>query len=115
METPEFEDEFIDHEEQRTLAARTCFDRMKDALHGVQDIYKYLCRHENADIRTLKVADLSYPGTRGLYNHVAHIRLAGRWVERAGFERGDHVQVITVKGMVLVVPVQPPPDPEEWE
>lgn len=108
MEAIEFEEEVIDLEDYLALSARTCFDVLKNILTDIHDITKHVCNQVNVDTRTLKIAANSYLGTSGRYIHVPHIKVRGRRLERAGFEIGETVQVITINGMVLIVLVKPP-------
>jgi len=92
---------------------RKTFEMLKSTISDIAHVFSYTNPGRIDGIRTLKVIESSYPVSFGAYHFVPHIRLAGRWIERAGFNRGDFVQVITIKGMVLVVPVAPAPDFEE--
>jgi hypothetical protein len=83
-------------------AIRSTLDLLKKAVGNIPHIYSYSSPEKEECIRTLKVIESRGP------HHTAHIRLAGRWVERAGFYYGDYVQVIALRGMVLVVPVYTP-------
>lgn len=102
MEATDIEEKVID---PVTLADRM-FKAMKRALANIGNLTKYLSQQKGAGVRTLKVTRGCYPATdNGMGIDPAFIRLCGRWLERAGFERGDFVRVITIKGMVLIVPV----------
>jgi hypothetical protein len=106
-------EEYIDVEERSATRAEKVFNLMNCALSNITDLSKYLSQKDAAGIRTLKITEVSYLSTSGRYIDVPYIRLVGRYLERAGFIKGDFVQVITIHGMVLIVPVMPPPEFEE--
>jgi hypothetical protein len=101
--------EMMGHDEDPFTVAEKLFNLMKKALDKAVNISKYLGTLEGSSIRTLKVTRGCYPPYVNLtYNDPAFIKLCGRWLEKAGFNRGDTVQVITIKGMLLIVPVRSP-------
>ncbi|NII24009.1 type I toxin-antitoxin system SymE family toxin [Pseudoflavitalea sp. X16] len=78
-------------------------------LSNIAHITRYRSKQNEAGIRMLKVTRGCYPpSNNGMDTDPAFIKLCGRWLEKAGFERGQFVQVITIKGMMLIVPVHPP-------
>lgn len=42
------------------------------------------------------------------YTQAAQMRFGGRWMERAGFQIGDLTRIITIKDMILILPVKVP-------
>lgn len=109
MEAIVFPHEANNYEENSITLAEKLFNRMKQALNKAVNISEYLGKLEGASIRTLKVTRGCNPPYVNLkYNDPAFIRLCGRWLEKAGFNRGDTVQVISIKGMLLIVPMQVP-------
>ncbi|OQP60366.1 hypothetical protein A3860_33850 [Niastella vici] len=101
-------EDYLDVNERSEARAKRVFNQMNRALTNITHLSKYLSQRDAAGIRTLKITEISFVNYSGKYYHYPHIRLAGRWLERAGFNLGDTVQVITIHGMVLIVPMQPP-------
>ena len=97
--------------EEKTIArAKKLFGRMKDALLDITNISQYMSNYNKECIRTLKISELPGGGSRLKYAPLPFIRIAGRWVEKAGFQVGESVQVVTIKDMILIVPVRSPID-----
>jgi toxic protein SymE len=89
------------------------FDLLKSAVENITSVRGYSGRGTANGIRTIKITELSYLTYSSKYYHYPHIRLSGRWIERAGFKLGDFVQVISMDGMVLVLPVRQPGNGDE--
>ncbi|MBO9565727.1 MAG: SymE family type I addiction module toxin [Niastella sp.] len=81
--------------------------RFRLAFEGIANTISHCCKSLGASIRTLTISTLSYPGSSGEYYHVPWIRLHGRWLERAGFKSDQKVKVVTLKGIILIVPDKP--------
>lgn len=88
--------------------AKKLFDRMKQALGDIKNVSLYMSGYDKESIRTLKISDFPGGGSYLKYRPVPFIRIAGRWVEKAGFQVGESVQVVTIKDMILIVPAQGP-------
>ena len=99
-----------DPEEKTMARTKKLFARMKDALLDITNISRYVSNYNGKCIRTLKISELPGGGSRLKYIPSPFIRIGGRWVEKAGFLVGESVQVITIQDMILIVPVQEPPD-----
>lgn len=84
-------------------------DALKQALQDISSVAKYAGRQEAASVRTLKVIYEYYQEANSIYGHnytkVSKIRLCGRWLEKAGFDHGQFVKVITMKNLIIVAPV----------
>ncbi|WP_081195962.1 SymE family type I addiction module toxin, partial [Niastella koreensis] len=95
--------------------AKKLFTRMKDTLADVAHVSQYMSDYDNKCIRTLKISELSYFNSHSINKPAPYIRISGRWLEKAGFNMGDCIQVVAIKNMMLIVPVPPPFNPYEWE
>jgi toxic protein SymE len=95
----------IDYDEFSINRAKKLFHRMKQALSDIAHVSHYITKYDNKCIRTLKISELPCSSSRLKYSPSPFIRIGGRWVEKAGFQIGQSVQVVTIKDMILIVPV----------
>jgi hypothetical protein len=115
MEAFMFPNEIVDYHEYSIMQINKLFDLMKEAFENISDVSAYMCKQEINSIRTLKITEFPYTSVRLNYKPAPFIRIGGRWVEKAGFQVGDCIQVVTIKDMILIVPVRLPIDPYELE
>jgi hypothetical protein len=93
------------------------FDMLKSTVEDISQITRFSSsKNKETGIRTLKVRrgyyHYNYGWRNNHYKEVPEMQLRGFWLEKAGFMRGDFIQVITIKDMMLLVPVRPP---ENWD
>ncbi|OQP49079.1 SymE family type I addiction module toxin [Niastella populi] len=88
-------------------------DDLKTALDQAQCISEYCNKETGVCIRTHHVMYrfycTGYSFFKGFqYQQTAQMRFGGRWMERAGFDTGQEIKIITINGMILIVPIHPP-------
>lgn len=81
---------------------------LKEALDHVAAVGHYSNRRECNSLRTHHVVRL--PGA-AIRHDLPQLRFGGRWLERAGFDPGQEIKIITINGMILIVPIRSPFDP----
>lgn len=84
---------------------------LKTALKKARHIAEYRNDQTGASIGTHRVmyrwyANIDSGWDRFKYTQVAQMRFGGRWLEKAGFDIGDLAQIITIKNMILIVPLR---------
>jgi hypothetical protein len=87
------------------------FKKLKATVKDLRDVTSFTTPEKETSIRILKVkrGDYCYRSHyQEYYKEVPEIQLRGFWLEQAGFMRGESVQVISLKGMMLIVPQRPP-------
>jgi hypothetical protein len=85
---------------------------IKIALNKALNIAEYSDKKTGDYIGTHQVMYRSYYSDycfmkASTYRQAAQLRFGGRWMERAGFEYKTMVKVITMKDMIVIVPIQP--------
>lgn len=108
MEAIAFSDSILEFEDYAIPRAEKLFIQMKLALDDIAEVSTYISKQDVKGVRTLKITEHPYASVRLNYKPAPFIRIAGRWVEKAGFQVGDFAQVITIQNMVLIVPVHVP-------
>ncbi|MET0465836.1 MAG: SymE family type I addiction module toxin [Chitinophagaceae bacterium] len=61
------------------------------------------CPDKETTSRTLKVQQL-IRSTRWDHTKVPEIRLSGAWLEKFGFYSGQHIEVYTMQGKLVLMP-----------
>lgn len=51
------------------------------------------------------IANYNMPGQC----HVPRLHLYGKWMQDAGFKEQGHVRIITIRGLLIIIPGVPPP------
>jgi hypothetical protein len=108
MEAHTFEADIFDIEEHHTVQVKKVFELLKQSLQDIAHIKEYSSKQDCKSIRKLKITEISYATERINSKFIPFIRLTGRWLEKANFKPGEYAQVITIKGMVLIVPLVMP-------
>src|SRR5438552_821764 len=67
--------------------------------------------HLMPDTRRLKIQPIFRQTRDNPYNTLPGITLCGRWLNYAGFQSEQHVNVITLRGHIIIFPESEQPEP----
>lgn len=86
---------------------------LKSALDKIKHIAEFCDKKKNYCVKDHHVMYrwyyTGYSFFKGFqYTQAAQMRFGGRWMERAGFDTGQKIKIITINGMILIVPIHPP-------
>lgn len=87
-------------------------DDLKNALDKIKPITEFCDKEKCHCIKNHHVLYrwyyTGYSFFKGFqYTQAAQMRFGGRWMERAGFENGQSVKVVTIKNAILIIPILP--------
>ena len=87
-------------------------DDLKSALDKIRHVAEFCDKEKCHCIKNHHVLyrwyATGYSFFKGFqYTQAAQMRFGGRWMERAGFEYMKAVKIITMKDLILIIPVQP--------
>ncbi|THU41871.1 type I toxin-antitoxin system SymE family toxin [Niastella caeni] len=103
---PEIQPESVDEEPGifKLLTRLINNSDLQTALEKARWIRDYCSKQTESYIKIYQVA--FRPGAC-VKDKPAQLRFGGRWMERAGFIYGQSIQVVSIKNVILIVPIHP--------
>lgn len=79
--------------------------QLKNALSAIRNTTRYVDKQKKRSIRTLKLDTAISQHRWGLARHYSKLLLTGKWFYQSDFKPDTYVRVISLEGMIIIVPV----------
>jgi hypothetical protein len=100
-EEPHFEDYF-----DRINVLFPILQQLKNALATISNTIRYVDKQKRRSIRTLKLDTARSQHRRGQARYYSKLLLTGKWLYQSDFKPDTYVRVISLKGMIIIIPVE---------